>query len=510
MSMTIWHNEQAEYNALSASAPAYLSRAEQCAWRRLQICRMLFEGKHRCFFLDNANTQFDFPEARVNNRKVKRYFTFNLLRLISLKTADLLFGAKPKIDAPTPQQTDHLDTLARRSVMHARFHAAAVAASWAGGAYLEATRWRGESYIECIPPDEIYPQGNLMPDGQFDRYVRYATDTAKLGGAAVKLLLIKTYAAGVIQRELCRLDDNGAAIVQRGLPLDQWPAFASRAGEGMTGGAPLPEERTGIDRPTIVYLPNAVGDQVGVSDFDGLIALQDMVNSKYAQVADVLAKHTNPKLRAPRSAADPNGNFPTNHDVVFADTPDAYGYVTWDPLLDPALRDREGSVEALCIAAEMSQVLLGIKRGATPDAARKLRLEATNTLAKVGRKALLIEPAIARVIEIAQQLDQTTPLLRSYPIDPVGIEMRDGLPVDETDVATVIANLRASGTISLEDAVEMRKEDPDAAAAEVARVKAEKQANTPSIFMDGGLSGREPGELATEPDRVGPEEVETR
>jgi hypothetical protein len=123
---------------------------------------------------------------------------------------------------------------------------------------------------------------------------------------------------------------------------------------------------------------------------------------------------------------------------------------------------------AFCAAAEMSPVLLGIRQGATPDAARKLRLEATKDLAKTARKSLLVEPAIALAIELAQRLDQTTPLLRSYPIDNVGVHMRDGLPVDGKDLANEEASLwRSAGLLSVEGGVAMRIEDPDAAAVEV-------------------------------------------
>src|SRR3954466_14074069 len=103
--MAIWTLQPAgEYSNAGLTAPAFLSRDEAARWTRLQICRALFEGRHRQFFLDNGNTQFNYPEERVNGRILKRYSAFNLLRLVSVKTADLLFGAKAKLDAPGEQQ----------------------------------------------------------------------------------------------------------------------------------------------------------------------------------------------------------------------------------------------------------------------------------------------------------------------------------------------------------------------------------------------------------------------
>jgi hypothetical protein len=67
--------------------------------------------------------------------------------------------------------------------------------------------------------------------------------------------------------------------------------------------------------------------------------------------------------------------------------------------------------------------------------------------------------------------------------------MRDGLPIDDLDEATIIASLRSAGVMSLEAAVERRVEDPDAAATEVQRIRAENAASTPSVL----LTSPEPG-----------------
>lgn len=484
---TLWLNDPAAgYNRPSGSAPGYLSPAEKCRWERLRACKLLYQGRHRCFFLDEQRTQFDFPKERVQDRIIQRYITHNLCRLISHTTADLMFGAKAKLDAPSAAQTDRLDELARRSILHSRLHEAAVQMSWAGGAFLESTLWRGEAYVEIVQADEVFPQGRMLPTGQYDVYVRYATDIvwSNDNKSAVTLLLKTIYQPGVIRRELYQLDDGGG-VASKDLPLERWPEY-----QGMPD-APMPAQPTGVELNTITYVANKVGDCVGISDYDGLVELQDCVNAKYAQANRVIAKHSDPKLRVPREAADANGNFPAQADVLFSDTPDAYGYITWEAQLDAAFKDRTEAVLAFCAGAEMSPVLLGIRQGAAPDAARKLRLEATKDLAKVGRKKLIIEPAIARAVELTQRLDQTSSLRRSYPVEAPGVQIRDGLPIDELDQANVISTLRGGqASMSLEAAVEMRIEDPDAAAIEIGRIREERAAATPSVLL--GEPGEEP------------------
>lgn len=486
----LWLNDSgAGYNQLSTAAPAYLPAADRCRWERLRAARMLYRGQHRQWFLEEGRTQFNFPFEEIEGRRIQRYITLNACRLMSNTTADLMFGARPKIDAPSGAQRDRVDELVRRSILHARLHEAAVQMSWAGGAFLEVIVWNGQVWIETARANEIYPQGPLMPDGQYASYVRYATTEVPGPGVTTqKLLLTTIYERGSIRRVLYRLSER-LSIESDPLPMDQWPAFAA--------AAPPSEQRTGIDGCSLIYLPNRVGDCEETSDYDGLLEFQDSLNAKFAQLARVLAQHADPKLAMPEAAADPSGAVPATHNVFFFRSKEEIPqYITWSAELDAAMRDRDAAINAFCAGAEMSPVLLGIRQGATPDAARKLRLEATKDLAKTNRKALVVQPAIALAIETALRMDQATPLRRSYPVEPVGVEMRDGLPIDELDRATVIATLRPGKNASLESAVEMRVEDPDAAATEVARIREEDAAAMPTVLSP--LGGVEPGELTTE------------
>lgn len=471
----IWFNEQLDdFNRPTGRAPAYLPPEHRQRWQRLRMARTIYEGRHRCYFWDEQRTQFDYPEVRIGERVIRPYVTFNLLRLVSVKTADLLFGAKAKLDAPSRQQTDRLDELSRRSKLHGRFHAATVDASWAGGGFLESMLFEAEGYLDRVEPDEIYPLGLRRPDDQYDRYIRYATANVGSAERPLNLLLETTYEPGRIVRSLWQLEPNGLRGSR--VALDQWPHFG--------GEVPPEEQRTGLRENTITFIPNESGGRLELSDYDGLIELQDSVNAKMAQIARVLAKHADPKLAVPESGADPQGNVRASHDLFFFRSKDEIPqYITWTAELTAAMADREAAVDALCVAAEMSQILLGIKKGATPDAARKLRLEATNSLAKVGRKAINIEPAIARAIEATQKLDQTSSRSRQYPVDAVGVEMRDGLPTDPLDDANEISMLRSAQVMSVEDAVERRKEDPDAVAIELQRLAKEREAATPPMLF---------------------------
>jgi hypothetical protein len=474
----LWQNDVGlTYNQVRAGAPAYLSGADAVRWQRVRACRMLFRGQHRQYFLHEGHTQNNFPIELIENVPRKRYVTFNLCKLISNTTADLMFGVPPRITAPTPQQQSRLDDLTRSSLLNARFHEAAVQQSWAGGAFLEPTIWNGQAWIEVAPAEEMFPQGRLRPDGQFSSYARYTEDVipGADGKEPLRVVLKTTYTRGLITRELRTLDDEGKFKGE--LPLEKWPAFAGEE------AVPAPEQPTGIGECSIVYVPNKLDDSIGISDFDGLIELQDNVNAKYAQFAKVIAQHGDPKLwfGTEGGGAGDTAQVRATDNAFWG--PEKPEYIVWQAQLDAAQKDRIDAIMAFCAAAEMSPVLLGIRQGATPDAARKLRLEATKDLSKTNRKGMVMQPAISLALEIAQRLDQSNALLRSYPIAPPAVQMRDGLPVDGIDRAQEASLWAGTGAISDQDLVAMRVEDPDEAKEELARVEAKKAAATPSVLL---------------------------
>src|SRR5829696_4663343 len=78
---------------------SFLTDEQQSRLERIRQARLLFDGRHREYFLDEGRTQFDFPRVRAGSRIVQLYLTYNVLGLISLKGADLLFGQAPMLRA---------------------------------------------------------------------------------------------------------------------------------------------------------------------------------------------------------------------------------------------------------------------------------------------------------------------------------------------------------------------------------------------------------------------------
>ena len=163
----VWvYTTGADFNSQRPSGyGAFLTEAQQARLERIRQARLLFDGRHREYFLEESRTQFDFPRVRAGDRTVQMYLTCNVLGLISLKGADLLFGQEPLLRAADAGQQDALSRLVERSNLHSLLYGCAVDASYEGECFLEAVARGGRTYLVQVPADEIFPEGERLPDG---------------------------------------------------------------------------------------------------------------------------------------------------------------------------------------------------------------------------------------------------------------------------------------------------------------------------------------------------------
>jgi hypothetical protein len=473
--MAIWNNNlQACFNRESGSAPWFLPKAYAMRWERIRQARMLREGQHRRYYLEEGRTQFNFPMMRVGGSIIRPYVSYNLFGLISNKSADLLFGKAPVMTADNPVQQAALDALADRCNLLPLLHGAATSASAESECFLEAVEYDGDVYLQIVDAQEIYPVGTVRPDGQHAAYDRYQVDDAG------KLLLVTRYSAGSISRKLYKLGERQLDEAD----VNLWPYKTSIWG---------PVVATGMSVNLITWIPNLLLGNKAISDYDGAIDQQDKVNAANTQIARVLAKHADPKMAFPRDSFGADGNLLASDDAFAkgndGETPE---YITWSGELESAMKDRAFAVNAMLISTEMSPVLLGLKEGAAPDAYKKVRLEAFNSLSKAQRKSLYFTLGLKWALWSAQELEQTfksNSFIAGYPVGPIGVELRDGIPVDESEQATTLTTLTGGKAVmSVERAVEILNRDPAMAAAELNRLKEDAAAATPSILL-----GNEPG-----------------
>jgi hypothetical protein len=498
----IWvHTTLGAFNAPAAESglPAFLSPADRARLERIREARMLLDGRHREYFLDEGRTQFDFPRVRAGGRLHPLYLTYNVLALISLKGADLLFGAAPLVRAAARPQQAALDALAERCGLHRLLYACALDASAEGECFLEACAHRGAVYLRQVPADEVFPIGGVQPDGQYAAYVRRRVRNAGTEDAPVHLLLEVTYLPGRIERRCFVIDPEGTERTE--VSLESWTGGGSEearsSGEKVMRGpdgrfvssyprppeAPLtPVTHTWVAHNTITWIPNLLVRGMPVSDYDGAVELQDALNAKNSQLGRVLLKHSDPRLAVPEELFDEQGNVRSDHEI-FAFGGDAKRvphYITWDAELQHAMADRAFILNQLLVRTETSPALLGLKEGAAPEAYKKVRLESFNSLSKASRKSAFWKAGLRRALDVAQALENALPAGPRYERGPIGIQLRDGIPTDELERAKRLAVLRRAGLISVERALEEELQDPSAVEKELSRLAREHEDETPA------------------------------
>lgn len=470
----VWSRSGGSANGvLNARRLSWMSTAERRRAEMLRQARLLFEGKHRKYYVDEQRSAHSFPPLRQGEPP---YFQpYNLLTLIAEKMADILFGESPRIYIDDKQTQERIDAITERSWLMAQLIDSGAECGWGGETFFEIKREGGNARIAHVPVDQMWPQGLPGADQQHREYVRYATHDVKGEGTAKDKLLLETrYTAGRITRKLYRLGHGAAGDMERSesLDLSLWP-------ERTFDNQPLAEELfTGLSRPSIIRVPNGFG---GRSDYDGLIEAQDSLHAANTQIGRVLAKHADPRLAAPTSAVDPKtGTVPVGAEVFFFRTKeDIPQYITWDAELASAMEDRQFKLTALATMAEMPLSLLGVKDDSSVETAAKMRLAAAPALAKGQRKAVVWRQAIKMAIALAVEAETGV-----SPTIPIGVEMRDGLPDDQVERATVISMLREAGVMSRKRGLREQWLDAGAIQDEEAELDRDAAGATPSVLFE--------------------------
>jgi hypothetical protein len=471
------------YNQLRADGYArFLTDEQKCRLERIRAGTLLFDGCHRQYYLDERRTRFNFPPAEVQYMVITPYSTFNVLGLISQKGTDLLFGQEPLIAADDDIQQGKLEELARRCRLYPLLRSAAVDATYQCEAFLESiVHVDGLVYLKQIAAEEIFGIGELGPDWQYESYVRYSVKDLPGDADKKKLLLEITYKAGSIERRLYLLNSDGSKGKEIA-DLRLWDPAAK----------PLsPLTITGIEQNTITWIPNMMARGRAVSDYDGAIDLQDKLNAQDTQVDNILAKHAEPVVARPKEMADADGNARSSRKLEWYDDPERISkYIQRTLDLEPAFTNVKRTLNNILIRTETSPVLLGLKEGAAPDAYKKVRLEAFNSITKAARKAAFWTPGIQRALTVCQDLEQLNG--GRYDRVPIGVHLRDGIPVDAYEQAQTQALLIGAGAQSVKGAVEERIPDPPRADAELAQIEEERAKKaaemTPSVLLGGEVN----------------------
>jgi hypothetical protein len=451
----------------------YLSDAEQAQVKNLEGLRMLFEGKHKRYFLDEARTQHIYKAVGPNGRNLL-YITENLPGRCVFKYADLLFGEElvigPAVEAPAVAEA--IARIGAASAIHPLLFQAAVEASWAGRAWWQVRVREGQVRLEQVAPESVFAEYDASGD---------------LVAATIKF-------AVTIQGERyarCIRHERGKIIhelwhLAKGTDRVDGAADLAVAEAGLQ-----PEEATKIEDLVIIEHRNFSTGGAGASDFDGEVTtLIDDVNNRRSQISRVLDVHGDPTVEVDAQLFDAEGNAKISGRAVKVDdmSRPSVRYVTWEAQLTEAAKALENATASFLGQMEIAPQLVGLGGGTSADSWKKFKLSAVQTLARVNRKRLWMAPSIQRAYAVAMAMENAWTPGVSYPVAPVALTWSDGLPVDDEELMRVVTGYKEAGLISEEMALTWMHGDPKVVKVERERLLADREARLPTAFRGDGMT----------------------
>lgn len=434
--------------------PAYVADPKRLEALRKQrtianLMRQIERGDWKQFLLICKRAMHRYPSIRKHSGKIEPLLVkVNVVRSAIRLHVQILAGKAVSLSVPEgfESQKQALTTIRDRSHFDAAFMQAVRTANIDSYAAVRADQRERVGTIVCVEDNAIIlPVGPDDMDMQPSVWERRWFIKRTIGTQKRTWLRVERHWApggvGQIDQEVyeCKAEDRFVDLssgqvkqVQlESVPIDNTPAERTL---------------TGVPYPLVVRLVNEYFDGqpemlLSEHDFD----LLDMSAAAVSRLDRTMEEHGIPKMRIPESLINPEtGKAEINEANVDPDK--LLEYIAREIDFPAMFTAMNKTLQLLCTQLQVSPALLGIKLegGAMPDTFDKLRLEATNTLARAETSAKYMQPALGRLFTIASLIDTQRPM-RGYAVADVTVTMHPGLPKDMMTVAAEMRELRGTG-----------------------------------------------------------------
>jgi hypothetical protein len=379
----------------------------------------------------------------------------NMVRMAIRFHVIVLAGEAVSLSLPEgfDAQRQALGEIRNRSHFNALLMQAVRTANIDGFSTLRIDHKGGHGTVICSDDNMMMlPVGPDGPDMQPEIWERRWMIERKQPLKVVKYLRVERHRAGLIEQEI--YEYAGGDLV-----ADLSSDHLKRVDIAQVLPEVQPVVETGVPYPLVTRLVHEYFDGqpemlMSEHDFD----LLDLHAAAMSRVDRSMEKHGSPKARITESMIDPEtGKVHINEGILDPDK--IFEYISQNFDFAPMFEVMNKSLQLLAAQLQLSPALIGIKLegGAMPDTFDKLRLEASNTLARAKTSAEYMQPALSRVFDVASMFDAQLPM-RGYAVAPVGVTMHPGLPKDKEQIVKEVTDLRGAPGGALIDeltAVEM-------------------------------------------------------
>jgi len=439
--------------------------------------KKLFRGRHDEIFKDVQR------KLESSDQKAMTYLVCNYCGLLSKLSADMLFGEHPQFKAGNEGNNDgplkaneRLQELIAENNLYTGFYESALGNSYRGDScfkvrYAKRSKYKEERniIIESQNPKYFFVEQADDNIRQIDRQIiawDFLKDTTGDGIDDTHFLKLEVHEPGKIYHSLYKISGY---TIQEQVSLDTlYPNLDE-------------EEETGIDDFIIVHIPNWRDDESywGYSDYLDIKTLQDEANNRISQIARVLDKHADPKMKGPAEAMDKDGNIDVTGGKYFPYEKDGSEpkYITWEAKLDSAFKQVDYMLKFMFMITETSPSAFGLSEANMANSGIALKYRLMRLFSKIARKKTYYDNNIKDLLYKAQLMDVYHNSNNYEPVE-ISTTWRDGIPDDDKELSEITENLNRADAISIEEKV--RKNNPDwneeKVQKEVARIEDEIEA----------------------------------
>jgi len=403
----------------------------------------------------------------------------NFYRKISLKVGDFLFQEDPGYSASTSRdiektrkETEAVNDVVRESDLNSLGFELAIDASRYGDALLLIRKKDSKQVATITQPKIWYPV--VSPDNLKEIVFHVLAWTKSEGKKEDKILTYQIHEKGQFTQ--------GSKTIKGGKIKKQKD--------------PDVITQTGLDDFAVVHFAGVTtSDTVfGVDDYEDLYSLIDELQIRFAQVAKILDKHSEPSMAGPESALqfdEQTGEYTFKAGNYFPrddkDQPVAE-YITWDGQLESAFTEIDKLVNILSIISEMGTAIFDTNFAARTNLSGKaLRFLYVNVLSKVSRVRKTFDKGFKKTIALIIEGEDG-----KIETKDISISWKDGLPNDpfeKAEIGKIRLGDRASDTlisqIREQDGLERQEAEEKAAA-----IQAEEAAGMAAIGVGLPTVGR--------------------
>jgi len=438
---------------------------------RLETCEAmdeLLEGDHGEVF------RTSFMRLMRDNRQIIE-IDLPWVRKTRLIFADLLCGEPGRIRTENEAQQTYCDDLVRRLDTWRNLHeCVGDTISYGDGVLKVGRKADGKAKLSLQPPKYWFPV--VHEDDIRDVQGHLLAWKVNLGTPALPKWegRAELHEPGYITTYRFKLNHDGSQIIS--------VTSSERVASGVEG-------------MLIFHAPNwrTSSELCGHSLFSDADSILSEMEVRYAQMARVLDKHTDPGMYGPDTALeqDPKtGQWQVKSGQFYPleQGDQVPGYVTWEGQLIPNLEMIKMLREELYAATDTCPALFGKLEQGMAESGSALKRLLISPLAAVNRLRLTYDTVVREMLATAAELEGQS-------LDNLRIEWRDGLPEDPMEAAQVEQTRAAAGNTSVRASViRLDGLEGDELEAELERIEEDEKSDQP-----------EPPPAIKLPPKVGPD-----